>query len=52
MDRINRASDDDEADQLRSRLTLVISADYQMNKLAPHRGYSPQPGYTYTTFRS
>ena len=27
--------------------TLVISADYQMSKLIPHWGYSPQPGSTY-----
>ena len=47
MDKINEASDDDEADQLRSRFTLVISTDYQMNKLTPHWGYSPQPGSTY-----
>ena len=47
MDKINEASDDDEADQLRSRFTLVISTDYQMSKLTPHWGYSPQPGSTY-----
>ena len=28
-------------------LTLTLSADYQMTKLVPHWGFSPQPGSTY-----
>ena len=31
----------------RHNFTLVLSADYQMQKLVPYWGYSPQPGSTY-----
>ena len=39
--------EEDELGRLKSRYTLVISADYQMSKLVPTWGYSPQPGSTY-----
>ena len=34
-------------DQFKHCFTLVISADYQMQKLVPYWGDSPQPGCTY-----
>ena len=36
-----------ELQQLKHTFTLVFSADYQMNKLMPYWGQSPQPGSTY-----
>ena len=33
--------------QLKHCYTAVISADYQMSKLVPYWGLSPQPGSTY-----
>ena len=41
---------DDENEKLavlKHKFTLVISADYQMSKLVPYWGMSPQPGSTY-----
>lgn len=32
---------------MKNKFNLVISADYQMSKLAPYWGLSPQPGSTY-----
>ena len=32
---------------LKTTFTMTIDADYQMSKLIPHWGYSPQPGSTY-----
>ena len=32
---------------LKNKFNLVVSADYQMGKLIPYWGYSPQPGSTY-----
>ena len=37
----------DELQHLKNTFTLVVSADYQMNKLLPYWGRSPQPGSTY-----
>ena len=37
----------DELEVLRNSFNLVIAADYQMSKLAPFWGQSPQPGSTY-----
>ena len=37
----------DELQHLKNTFTLVLSADYQMNKLLPYWGRSPQPGSTY-----
>lgn len=34
-------------EQLKHCFTLTISADYQMQKLVPYWGSSPQPGSTY-----
>ena len=39
--------EEEELEQLKSRFILVISADYQMSKLLPSWGCSPQPGSTY-----
>ena len=42
--------DSDESEELsvlKLRFDLVISVDYQMSKLLPHWGDSPQPGSTY-----
>ena len=36
-----------ELDTARHSFTLVLSADYQMQKLVPYWGFSPQPGSTY-----
>ena len=33
-----------EMNRLKHSFTLTVSADYQMSKLVPHWGYSPQPG--------
>ena len=38
---------EEKLDQLKHCFTLVISADYQMQKLIPYWGDSPQPGCTY-----
>ena len=32
---------------LKNKFNLVVSADYQMGKLIPYWGYSPQPGSAY-----
>lgn len=32
---------------LKNTFNLVVSADYQMSKLVPYWGFSPQPGSTY-----
>ena len=37
----------DELQHLKNTFNLVVSADYQMNKLLPYWGRSPQPGSTY-----
>ena len=34
-------------ENLHHNFTLVLSADYQMQKLVPYWGFSPQPGSTY-----
>ena len=39
--------DSEELTTLKRTFTLVISADYQMSKLIPNWGSSPQPGSTY-----
>lgn len=39
--------EDEELMQLKGRFTLVLSADFQMSKLLPSWGLSPQPGSTY-----
>ena len=41
------SAEDEQLRQLKHCLTLVISADYQMQKLVPYWGFSPQPGSTY-----
>ena len=44
----NRSSEEQQIlDGLKHSFPLVISADYQMNKLLSHWGESPQPGSTY-----
>ena len=40
-------AENDQLDQLKHCFTLVISADYQLQKLVPYWGSSPQPGSTY-----
>ena len=47
MQRIEECTDSEELKQLKSKFTLTIGADYQMTKLIPHWGFSPQPGSTY-----
>ena len=37
----------EELKSLRNSFNLVVSADYQMSKLVPYWGLSPQPGSTY-----
>ena len=37
----------EELARLRNKFTLTPSVDYQMLKLLPNWGYSPQPGSTY-----
>jgi len=32
---------------MKHKFNLVLSADYQMGKLVPYWGQSPQPGSTY-----
>ena len=39
--------EDEKLDRLKKGFYLVICADYQMSKLLPNWGYSPQPGSTY-----
>ena len=41
------SAEDERLEQLKHCFTLVISADYQMQKLVPYWGLSPQPGSTY-----
>ena len=41
------SAEDERLEQLKHCFTLVISADYQMQKLVPYWGISPQPGSTY-----
>ena len=41
------AEEDEQLHTLRNTFTLILSADYQMNKLMPYWGRSPQPGQTY-----
>lgn len=41
------AREKSELANLRDAFTLLIDADYQMSKLIPHWGYSPQPASTY-----
>ena len=41
------AEEDEQLQTLKNTFTLVLSADYQMNKLIPYWGRSPQPGQTY-----
>ena len=41
------SAEDEQLEQLQHCFTLVISADYQMQKLIPYWGNSPQPGSTY-----
>ena len=46
----NLSSIEENSEQLKDlqhRFTLVLSADYQMSKLLPYWGCSPQPGSTY-----
>ena len=44
----NRSQEEsDELERLRHNYTAVLSADYQMQKLVPYWGKSPQPGATY-----
>ena len=39
--------DGKELETLKRNFTLVVSANYQMSKLVPYWGSSPQPGATY-----
>lgn len=39
--------DSESLSALKHTFTLALSADYQMSKLIPHWGHSPQPGSTY-----
>ena len=43
----NKTEAEDELSTLKHCFTLLLSADYQMQKLLPHWGRSPQPGSTY-----
>ena len=44
----NRSDEEEEElASLRDRFTVVLSADFQMSKLLPNWGLSPQPGSTY-----
>ena len=40
-------TEDEKLEQLKHCFTLTVSADYQMQKLVPYWGSSPQPGSTY-----
>ena len=40
-------AEEDKLQELKHCYTLLLSADYQMQKLVPHWGHSPQPGSTY-----
>ena len=39
--------EEDTLTRLKHNFTAVLSVDYQMQKLVPHWGLSPQPGATY-----
>ena len=49
MEALPSLTDDqmEELDKLKQKFTLTLSADYQMSKLVPSWGLSPQPGSTY-----
>ena len=50
MEQIQTLEQDSEANEdelVRRKQKLILSADYQMNKLVPYWGLSPQPGFTY-----
>ena len=47
LEQILVSHEEDEGKVLKQNFTLVISADYQMSKLVPHWGLSPQPASTY-----
>ena len=38
---------DQKLQQLQNTFTLLLNADYQMSKLTPYLGHSPQPSSTY-----
>ena len=44
---LEESGDSEELECKKHTFTAVLSADYQMSKLIPHWGYSPQPGSTY-----
>ena len=43
----NSEGGDTELSRLKHSFTLTLSVDYQMSRLVPHWGHSPQPGSTY-----
>lgn len=46
----NSTLEEDEEEEftvLKHKFNLVVTADYQMAKLVPYWGFSPQPGSTY-----
>jgi len=40
-------TDEERLTVMKSKFKLVLAADYQMSKLVPYWGLSPQPGSTY-----
>lgn len=40
------ADEQEKLAMMKHKFSLVLSADYQMGKLVPYRGLSPQPGST------
>lgn len=48
LEQKSRSQDEDrKLEELKRTFTLILSADYQMSKLIPNWGLSPQPGSTY-----
>ena len=44
---VRTEQEEDTLQRLKPNFTAVLSVDYQMQKLVPHWGHSPQPGATY-----
>ena len=44
---VRTEEEEDTLTRLKHNFTAVLSVDYQMQKLVPHWGLSPQPGATY-----
>ena len=44
---VRTEQEEDTLQRLKHNFTAILSVDYQMQKLVPHWGHSPQPGATY-----